>query len=260
MISELIGKRLDGNQLKLIAVVSMLIDHTGMLIVGYGILPLAVPDAEAYRMWLGIYFAMRSVGRIAFPVYAYLLMEGYTHTGNWKKYALRLGIFALLSELPFDRMTARQMGNCWQLQNVFFTLLLGLLMMKALDAVRWRGQEKGGLQIGFDSALLLQIGVIGITCGLAWLIRSDYDYIGIMLIAVFYWFRGERGKQCLSGFAWLAWTLWEWYYIAGLAAAFVLIYLYNGRRGRVRWKYGFYLFYPVHMIVLLFIFRLFFGG
>lgn len=259
MISELIRKRLNGNQLKLIAVISMLIDHIGLVIVGYGILPLLSPEAAEYHRWCLVYFAMRSVGRIAFPIYAYMLVEGYSHTRNWKNYALRLGIFAVLSELPFDWMTGMEAMISWRLQNVFFTLLLGILMMKALDEIRRTRQAGDGWQTGFDTAAFLQLGVIAITCGLAWFIKSDYDYIGIMLIAIFYWFRGEPEKQCLGGFIWFAWAFQTWYYIMGLAAAFGLLYLYNGRRGRRGWKYGYYLLYPVHMAALAMISQIIFG-
>ncbi len=255
MISESFKKKWNGNQLKLVAVISMLVDHIALLMIGYGILPRLSVGMASYQSWYLAYVAMRSFGRMAFPIYAYLLVEGYTHTRNWKRYALRLGIFAILSEIPFDLIAAGQMVT-WQKQNVFFTLLLGLFMMKALDRVRCSGR----IGMRSEAVSVLQFGLIGAACAAAWIIKSDYDYIGILLIAVFYWFRGDQNKQCLCGFVWYAWAFQKWYYICSILMAFLILYSYNGRRGSSRWKYGYYMFYPVHMLVLEFIFVLLFAG
>ena len=109
---------LNGNQLKLIAVVSMLLDHIGVVLA----------DGELYDL-------LRILGRAAFPIYAFLLVEGFFHTGSWKKYALRLGVFAGMSECFYDlALTGHPVD--WRCQNVFLTLLLGLLMMQVLSWLR----------------------------------------------------------------------------------------------------------------------------
>lgn len=253
MISELIQKRLNGNQLKLIAVISMLIDHTGLEIVGRGILFRLSAESAGYQKWYLVYLVMRSVGRMAFPIYAYLLVEGYTHTRDWKKYAARLGVFAILSEVPFDLLATGQMIS-WSAQNVFFTLFAGLLMMKMLDMAR----QSQRMVLRPETGMFIQFLVIGITCILAWIIKSDYDYTGILLIAIFYWFRGAPENQCAAGFVWCAWMFQKWYYICGYFSAFAVLYLYNGRRGNRKWKYGYYVFYPAHMLALVLIFHV--GG
>lgn len=254
MTPKLIQKRLNGNQLKLIAVVSMVIDHIGLELVGRGILLRLPSESADYQKWYLLYLMMRTIGRMAFPIYAYLLVEGYTHTGSWKKYAARLGVLAVLSEIPFDLLASGQILS-WSAQNVFFTLSAGLLMMKTLDLVR----RSEWMILKPEMGSLLQLLVIGITCILAWIIKADYDYAGILLIAIFYWFRGTAEKQCLAGLIWYAWTFQKWYYICGYLLGFMLLYLYNGRRGNRKWKYGFYAVYPAHMLVLVLIFQALFG-
>ncbi len=233
---------LNGNQLKLIAVISMLVDHIGFLVVGDGFVLPKMEAGETLGGWWTLYCVLRMAGRIAFPIFCFLLLEGSVHTKNWKRYAGRLGVFALVSEIPFDLMGAGVMVS-WDTQNVFFTLLLGLLMMKVLDAA-------GGLRVQEPFKLFIQLAVILLFCGAAWMMRTDYDYIGIMLIALLYWFRWDRIRQCMIGFIWMAVTMQMLYMIPGLALGFCLIYLYNGQRGRLRGKYLFYLFYPVHMLAL----------
>ena len=95
---------LNGNQLKLIAVISMLCDHAAIRLLTYGLIPalhVAGKDTVAER-WNQTFWILRSVGRMAFPIYVFLLTEGFCHTRNRRRYALRLGVFALISEIPFD--------------------------------------------------------------------------------------------------------------------------------------------------------------
>lgn len=242
--------RLNGNQLKLIAVISMLVDHIGFLLVGDGVVLPRMEAGTPLGGWWTLYCVLRMIGRMAFPIFCFLLLEGFLHTRDWKRYALRLGVFALASEIPFDLMGAH-MPVSWDGQNVFFTLFLGLLMMKALDVA-------GASRLQLTWKMFLQMAVIILFCGAAWLLRTDYDYIGIMLIALFYWFRWDRTRMCILGFAWMVVTMQMLYIIPGLALGFFLIYLYNGQRGGWRGKYLFYLFYPAHMLVLSWIYYLIF--
>lgn len=246
----MIDKHLSGNQLKLIAAVSMLADHVGYLLIGDGtILPLKA-EGVPYAFWWIVYLVCRVIGKAAFPIFAFLLVEGYFHTRNWRKYALRLGIFALVSEIPFDLVDEQKLVS-WRMQNVFFALLLGLLMIRILEHIR---RHMAG-EIG----LLLQLLVIGLSCGCAWAMHVDYDYIGIMMIALCYWFRQEREQLCMMGFVWMGVMMRHIYYLPGYAAAFLLIWFYNGKRGGRKIKqYGFYLFYPVHLVILYLIYKILF--
>lgn len=222
-------KILSGSTLKTIAIVSMFIDHAALVLLYWGILYHNQPITEGtklYTIYL-IYEVMRKIGRIAFPIFCFLLIEGFIHTSNRKKYALRLLIFAVISEIPFNLAAQNQWldsSSC----NVFVTLLLGLLTIWAMDHFR----EKYYMQI--------PIALLG--CLIAYLVNSDYDYRGIILIVLLYIFRYNRSMQAISGSIAL---YWEWQAIF----AFIPICMYNGKRGR-NIKYFFYVFYPAHLLLL----------
>lgn len=239
---------LDGNQLKLIAVLTMLIDHGAWLFF----------EKITQPAW---YYCLRGVGRIAFPVFCFLLVEGFFHTKSCFRYGGRLFIFALLSEIPFDLVMVGQIGSRMQ-QNVFFTLFLGLLMMVVLRQISWR--------LPVQTGEIFQLFVIFIFSCFAWMIRCDYDYTGIMLIAIFYLMRENRRGACLLGFLWMGLMALESYLDAealqnilfifmGYGVSFALIFCYNGKQGhflqnRLR-RYVFYWFYPVHLMILYLIGR-----
>ena len=139
--------KIPGSTLKIIAMVCMLIDHTAAvlfdrILISRGLLD-AVNASDGGASFLStgntavIYYAdmiMRAIGRISFPIFCFLLIEGFLHTHDVKKYALNLGIFALVSEVPFDLAFA---GKPFYLnyQNVFFTLFIGLVMMIFLQKI-----------------------------------------------------------------------------------------------------------------------------
>lgn len=228
----MLEKRLNGNQLKLIAVLSMIIDHAG-----YAFMRGTLGDPAVNR----IYMASRSFGRIAFPIFAYLLVEGFFHTKSRKKYILRMGIFALVSEIPFNLFLSGSFLYSKH-QNVFFTFVIGLCMMAGMDAIRQR--------VFGELGLVLQLLAVVAASGLAWVLGVDYQFYGIMLIAIFYWFYGRPGWQCMVGCVWQMNCEGKWILRAGLIISFLLLWLYNGERGKRKFGYIFYLFYPVHLLVL----------
>ncbi len=240
---QIIRHGLNGNQLKLIAVISMLCDHAAIRLLAVGLIPAlyAAGETERAECWTQVFWILRSVGRMAFPIYAFLLTEGVFHTRNRRRYVLRLGLFALISEVPFDLLVY---GKLWdiQLQNVFFTLFLGALMLSVLD---WISKNTDAAQVQYR-----QLAVIAGTAFTAWFLRTDYDAAGIMLIALLFWFRPTPNMACLAGFILIAAAEFRPSYILGLAAAFLLIRCYNGRRGDWNGKWFFYLVYPVHLLVL----------
>ena len=218
--------------LKLIACITMLIDHFGHAI---------VPNLPVPYM-VELYYACRILGRLAFPIYCFLLVEGMHHTRNPRKYILRLGIGILLAELPFDILF--EGGFTWAYQSVMVTLTLGAIMLLCM-----RKTEKKGVK------LLL---VIPFTV-LAELAKCDYGGWGIVIIAVFGLFDG-------AGLQTLALLLVNGYMesarvpILGIPVsvqlfavlAMVPIALYSGRKlshsKTLQW--AFYLFYPVHLLLL----------
>ena len=159
-------------------------------------------------------------------------MEGFRHSRNRAFYALRIGVLALVSEIPFDLAVY----NTWfypGYQNVLFTLLIGIVVMEGLELL---------------DNLFLQIVVIAGGCGLAWVIKSDYSVLGVLLIAGLYWFRHNDVGQLVCGVALSAAESLNYYCVSALA--YVPIVLYNGRRGAQEVKYLFYVIYPVHLLAL----------
>ena len=114
---------ISGYWLKVIAVISMLIDHTSAVILEQ------IPGLENPA------FLMRIIGRLAFPIYCFLLVEGFYHTRRRAKYAGRLFLFALISEVPFDLAFSRRMWD-FSSNNVFFTLLFGLLVIWGVEGLK----------------------------------------------------------------------------------------------------------------------------
>lgn len=202
-------------------------------------------------------------GRVAFPIFAFMAVEGYFHTHDLKKYTLRLLLFALLSEIPFDLMY----GGTWFYpvhQNVIWTLLLGILGIHLMETVRKK--QKTGLYL-LVSALVVAAGAVLGTLGMV-----DYYGAGVLTVFIFYFFHGHGRKWwCLLGqLAALYWVNVEllgglMYPIQlfgmdfelcqqGLALlALVPIWLYRGRQGyhSKPFQYACYAFYPVHMLLLV---------
>jgi len=211
--------------LKLIAMVTMLIDHIGAVLI-----PMSDPSYEIIRI----------IGRIAFPIYVFMLVEGFYHTKNINKYLFRLGIFALISEIPFDLAFHRSLGE-FNYQNIFFTLFIGLGMMYLMSIIETRF-AKNILASNFLDAVVLILA-----CLVAEVLRVDYGAPGIILIAVFYLFRKSKFMLTLMVFVVLN------YYLGGISifgiASLIFIFLYNGKKGK-EVKYLFYGFYPVHLLVL----------
>lgn len=231
---------LTGCRLKQIALVTMLIDHVGAVLIArwYALSP---------EEWIyALYAAARCVGRIAFPIFCFLLVEGFLHTRSPGKYALRLGLFALLSEIPFDLAVWGAVSLWDNSQNVYFTLLLGL-------AAIWSGQrlaERTGLPLP-----LTEGGTVLLLGGGAELFQTDYGFFGVLLIAALFLGRkreeeDNRLPQWLGAGAILCycWSNDNW---VELLAVFGLLLTasYNGARGRGG-KWFFYWFYPAHLGLL----------
>ena len=203
------------------------------------------------------------IGRIAFPVFAFMTVEGYFHTHNLKKYMLRLLLFALLSEIPFDLMY----GGTWFYpihQNVIWTLLMGLLGIHLMETVHKNQKRWVYVLTAFVTVVLGMI--FGTLC------MVDYYGVGVLTVFVFYFFRGRRWWCLLGQFIALYWLnvellgglmypvqLFEAEFEVcqqGLALlALIPIWLYRGRQGyhSKPFQYVCYAFYPVHMLVLVLI-------
>lgn len=236
--------------LKAIACGAMLLDHIGF-----------AADIDFLRL----------IGRIAFPIFLYLIYNGYRHTSSRLRYALRLGLFALISQVPFSLF---QYGSVWSFHgNVFFTLLVCLLCIWAADSMRkdWKIKWLSmGPALGFF--FLYHFGIL----------RSDYGAGAVLASMAFLFLDGKKWyHQVLLTVAYICCIFYQpilafcagalqgnWNYMPELTAwkraqicsvaAFPLIFSYNGEKGRVSGgktmekivQYGFYAFYPIHMLAL----------
>ncbi|MBR6619637.1 MAG: conjugal transfer protein TraX [Clostridia bacterium] len=225
--------------LRTIAVVLMLSDHIWATVMSFG-------------NW------MTYIGRMAFPIFAFQIAEGFVHTSNFKKYALRLLGFAVITEIPFNLFYSSRWFNPYH-QNVLFTLLLGLLAISVIDKAR----KKLTVKTVALSVLWLLLICVASVLGFV-----DYGFTGMITVVMFYLLRDFP-------FAWLAqlvaMVLINIVFFEGQVVpveifgkmfeiptqgyavfALIPIWLYGGRKGRSSkiMQYGFYAFYPVHMLIL----------
>jgi len=241
--------------LKLIACVTMLLDHIGATLVLRMIQELPVRN-EQYVLLVWIYYGLRIIGRIAFPIYCFLLVEGAYRTRNPKKYGLRLFVGMLLSEITFDLAFSLRGRVCfdWSSNSVMVTLLLGFCMIEAMKRLKGFGKV----------AVILPFYLLA-----EWM-HTDYAGLGILVIAVFALTRGlPREKLCQTvalclvvypgarAFLGSVAVNLEWFAVLAL----IPIFCYDGRKlthhKAVQW--GFYLFYPVHIALLVLLEVLIFG-
>ena len=224
------GLSLSGTALKRIACLSMLLDHIGASLLENGLF-------KQESFWPGgvqLDDVLRLAGRLAFPIFCFLAVEGFLHTHDVKKYVRRLLLFGLLSEVPFDLAFFRT-PFAPQHQNVYWTLALGVLAMAGLK----RFEKENGLP-GWQGLVWA-----GGCAALALASNTDYHAIGVLIICTLYLTRADRKRQCLAGALLFLFELTA-------PLAFVLVWFYNGQRGACSplQKKAFYWFYPVHLLVL----------
>lgn len=226
------SRGLDGGVLKGIAAALMLTDHVGAIL---------LPEVPV----------LRCVGRLAFPIFAFFIAEGYAHTRDFGRYFRRLAILAVVSEIPFNL----ENGAVFDLtrQNVLFTFCLALLTLRGLEAL---GRERGfGCWAGCGLVLAASFGA-------GELLRTDYGGWGVVTVALLY--------LCRDGKYAKLWLLLAMAAVNGLGmgsltmpvfggempiqifavAALPVIWLYNGQAGPKGLRRAFYVFYPAHLLVL----------
>ncbi len=233
-------KGFTGSTLKWIAIITMLIDHIGAtvltrMLLNYPITPWGIMTPEEYSVLYDVMRISRTIGRVAFPIFCFLLVEGFLRTRNVYKYILRMAIFVVIAEVPFDLAFAAT-PIYWEYQSVMLTMLIGLWAMWGSNQIEKRFPDSKILQYaGFGVCLVL--GMV-----LAYVCKTDYAQKGVFSIMLMYFFRKNRYMQLIAGAISFCWE-------AEAVVAFPLIMLYNGQRG-MKMKYFFYLFYPVHLVIL----------
>lgn len=227
---------LNVNQLKIIAIVAMTIDHIAAVFLPEG--PLKI--------------ILRCIGRLAAPIMCYMIAEGYHHTSNRRRYLLRLLIFALIAHIPFN-LTMYGTLNPLYATSVMWSLAMGLL----------------ALMIVKDDRLhpLFRIGGLAICCLLAY--TANWNYIAVLWVVLFGWYHGNKKMQMLS-FAlvalafhipqhflplvlgWRTAANFKNWYQPGVFLAIPLLLAYDGSHGKKSrfMKQIFYWYYPFHLLVL----------
>lgn len=210
--------------LKIIAVVTMFTDHVGYVI-------------------FGKFSYFNYIGRLAFPIFAFQISEGYLHTKNIKKYYIRLIIFALISQVPYMLFLSYFTSSLTL--NVFFTLLFGLTAILIYDKLN---NKFLGIILAICLAIVSQV------------IKCEYGFFGVSIIFLFYIFKNNRIFMNISYILavfiyYLPRLIKTNFYYPNLilytctTSAILLINLYNGKKGKDT-KYLLYLFYPLHLSIL----------
>lgn len=223
--------------LKVLAVVAMIIDHIGII-------------------FFPQYIILRYIGRLSFPIFAFLLVQGFIHTKSRTQYAIRLGIFAILSEVPYDLVFYGTYLE-FEHQNIMFELLCGLLAIWAMEQAVKTKQE---------SLFLVSLALVIAST----YFNFSYGIYGIVLMIGFYLFNAFKISRCVisagvtylfNGITTVNFTVWKTSCVlfAGSATQLyamwsaVPLLLYNGQRGKYKLKWMFYFIYPVHLIILYFV-------
>ena len=211
-----------GVTLKWLAMLTMLIDHvaSGFLYDYNFIVP---------HNLLNLYDIMRLIGRLAFPIFAFLIVQGYQHTSNLERYLRNLFVFALISEIPFD-LAFNDQFLYLEHQNIFFTLLAGVVAIASFEHLHKKYNVVTQMLPYFGLALLAE------------LFFFDYGFYGVTFIFGLGILRNKKIPQTIFGV------------LMGLlqntaSLAFIPIWFYNGKRGKQN-KWFFYLFYPLHILLI----------
>lgn len=215
--------------LKIIGVITMLFDHVGDAIIGK-------------------FSFCNLIGRIAFPIFAFQAVQGYIYTKDFKKHMLKLFIFACISQIPFMLFLSTFTEEILTL-NIFFTLFLGLLALFVYDKCKNK-------VLGFLFVILTSI--------IAYFIHVDYGTFGILLMFCFYFFKDKKGSMAITTIVLCflrfvpdiiaTHVLWYIYIQCAIFTALSLIFIlfYNKNEGP-KAKYFFYIFYPLHLLILYFL-------
>ena len=235
--------RLSCNVLKTLACIFMFIDHIGYGVVHNYLIKHAMDiDPARYTTLNNVYEVCKGIGRLAFPIFCFFIVEGFIRTHDVKKYLLRLGIFAAISEVPFD---LGLFGSLWKddHQNILITFFIAILM---LLCIRYIEQNVLGLSVAV--VWFVKICAIIAFSDLAFVLHTDYSWKCMLLAAVLYFMRSAGPVSLICG---AAATSWEKY----APISFVLLYFYDPSI-RPRFKYAFYAFYPLNFVIVWLIAKL----
>lgn len=221
--------------LKRLAITTMLIDH-----MAFAVLPAILNGGfiwlfgsiEVYNI---LYYSMRTIGRIAFPIFAFQIVEGIRNTKNIKKYLGSLLIFGIISEIPFD-LAFFGVPFFWNYQNVFFTLALGMVAV---------------LPMHFENNIFVKLAALIFAIAVSHFIKCDYGIYGVLTVVLLYLLKNNRIALAILG------SLFTMIYQFSLTViiSFIAIYFYRGKRGKGN-KWFYYCFYPGHLMLIYLLIKL----
>lgn len=232
--------------LKIIAYTTMFIDHVGAFVIQpYTDANLETMGYRMMRLLDTAYEACRIIGRIAFPLFCFMLVEGLFHTHNRWRYLIRLLIFAVLSDIPYDLADGGILPN-WEKQSVMITLSIGLLVLILMEEIK-----KLTISVNVRN-LLIFLPVAGGAL-LAHFAKCDYSFRGVLVISALYLlyplFTLDRKAYVVGGGILFFWEWMNKYSRVTASIAYIPLYFYNGEKGKGA-KWFFYCFYPVHLLLL----------
>ena len=259
------SRGITGTGIKIIAIIIMLLDHIGAGILKFtvdfsGVNPLSMSSVfGSGRIGVIVYFLLRKVGRLAFPLFIFFLIEGFIHTRSRLRYLFRLLLFTIISEIPFDLAFYHELIHP-QYQNVFFTLTIGFLGIWGIEAVlkallREQDYTAYGpaISVRLIAAVTVSVIIMLVSMMAAFLLNTDYGEEGVMTIIIMYIVRrfGNRGRATFAFELFVGAAILTWFNFGEVTAFLdiILINMYNEKRG-AGMKYLFYLFYPVHLLIL----------
>lgn len=238
--------------LKMFACVVMLIQNIGIAVVENGMIRLdqytqeslskAMETDSDLMFQAGVGSVMQLIGGLALPIFAFLLVEGFLKTSDYRKYLLSMMTFAVISEVPYDlALNGKVLYR--SSQNALFTMTICLLMLYFLKMVK---EKKGSLSV------MMQILIV--LCAVLWcsLFRTQYGLCMVLLVAIFYLFYTRNVLKTVLG------AIVSMLYVTG-PLSFYGIWCYNEERKDKLPKYAYYLFYPAHLLVLWVVVKLFFS-
>ena len=254
-------KLFSGNALKLMAIITMFLDHFALVFFWQYLLPIVRYDYQNMKLYYALYIVyrvLRGLGRIAFPIFCFLIAEGFKHTRNPVKYFARLVIAAIISEVPFD-LAVRKTWFTLEKQNVIFTLAAGLVAIFLWSDIIGGDRNKSPLIRFKEAPLASKLGAFGTVILMSLIcfeMRTDYCKFGVLIIFTFYFLWDVPIAMFIGVGALLVASSWKWEIPALLA--FFPIYFYNGKissretneRTDKVIRVLFYLFYPVHLLLL----------
>ena len=231
--------------LKIIALISMFFDHFG----------------DAFIRHFSFF---NLIGRIAFPIFAFQISEGYIHTKSIKKYVMRLFIFAIISQLPFNLFLQKFLPTSTSKLNIFFTLLLGLICMIIYDFfINFKGKIMEHKLFNIEIRSIIGIIASFITAYIGEILHVDYGFWGVIVIFSFYLFKNNKLAMiisyiglCITRYG--IFIILKGFYINYIYSCIftilpiLFIAFYNGKQS-YKIKYLLYLFYPIHLLIFYFL-------